>query len=82
MTKEEFRDYVTANNCKFEPIDGINHTGRSVKIVNNKYNWAYFYFRLPIDESEMPDYIICDACEELHIPPPPEVECNNGDIDY
>ena len=75
MTREEFRDWVTNNNCRFEPIDGINHTGRSIRIVNKQFNWAYTYLRLPVDETEMPDNMICEACQDLHIPVPPLVNC-------
>ena len=75
MTKEEFREWVLENDCSFEPIDGVNHTGRSVRIVNNAYSWAYYYFRLHIDESEMPDFQVCQACEKLYIPSPHGIVC-------
>lgn len=73
MTRAEFKDWVKENDCSIYVIDGINVTGASVKIVNNKYPTQYTYLRmLPMDDRRLPTFLICDACDDLNIRRPPE----------
>lgn len=69
MTREEFVEWLQAYGCTPEPIEGINVTGWSVKYHNPKTG-RYQYVHTPIDDTEMPDYVICHACQNLGIPTP------------
>lgn len=74
MTREEFKDYVRYNNCSIVPVDGQNVTGNSVKITNNRFPSEYTYVRmLPINDWDLPDLVIINACEQLAIPCPPDL---------
>jgi|GEM_PF-5495118 len=70
MTKEEFRDHVTLHGCSIMPVDGVNHRGRSIKIVNDRFTSQYYYLTLPLDATEMADEHINKACDLLGIPSP------------
>lgn len=76
MTREEFREYLRQNNCSIYVIPGDNITGQSVKIENDRFPSEYTYIRLlPINDWELPDRVIIDACDALAIPCPPELDC-------
>ncbi|MBE2288403.1 MAG: hypothetical protein IAE95_02525 [Chitinophagaceae bacterium] len=66
MTREDFADWLRAHDCEQVVMDGINHTGRQLKFVNRKTN-GYAYIDLPLDDRELPDYVIIHACKRLII---------------
>lgn len=70
MTREDVWDWLSAHDCVPEIIDGINVTGRSIRVINKK-NSRYAYFKLPIDGTEMPSIYVRKLCEQdLWIPCP------------
>lgn len=80
MTRVEFIEWIEAHDCKQLPFDGVNHTGRQIKYVNERYN-TYMYMDLPIDDRKTPDYLIIHACNKLHIPHPDCVDHEKPRLD-
>ncbi|HRO43929.1 MAG TPA: hypothetical protein PL009_13920 [Flavipsychrobacter sp.] len=66
MTREDLVEWLKAYECKQEPIEGINVTARQIKFVNEK-NGRYAYIDLPIDDRQVPDYIVMHICGLLGI---------------
>ena len=69
MTKIDFRDWLIAQGCEFEPLKEST-TGNSIKIVSPKGRHAYL--TLPIDNSHAKHYMVCTICVKLMIPMPDE----------
>ena len=69
MTNEDFKDWLYAHGCKFEPVDGINRTGWSMKVINPKTG-RYAYISGPFDDRRCPKHIIESACANLGIEQP------------
>jgi hypothetical protein len=69
MTKEDFKDWLEAYGCQFEPIEGFNHTGWSLKITNPKTK-RYTYISGPFDQRNCPKFIIKETCLTLGIEQP------------
>lgn len=66
MTRQDLVDWLEVNGCQPEPIDGINVTGWSVRFINPESN-RYAYVKTPIDETDVPDYLVCHLCDQLLI---------------
>lgn len=66
MTREELVLWLNAYDCTQEPIEGVNVTGRQIKYVNPKNN-RYAYIDLPIDDREVPAYLVIHVCMKLGI---------------
>jgi hypothetical protein len=69
MTREDLVAWLEVNDCFPDPIEGVNVTGWSVRFINKKSN-RYTYVKTPIDETVIPDYMICHICDQLLIPHP------------
>lgn len=69
MTREDLVDWLKANGCDQVPIDGLNITGRAIKIVHKKTN-KHTYIDTPIDDRELPEYVIAHICDQLQINSP------------
>lgn len=69
MTREDFYGWLIAYGCEQEPIEGVNHTARQIKI-RCPQTGRYCYLDLPVDNREMPDYQILHACKMLNIQHP------------
>lgn len=69
MTREDLVDWLLQYGCTQEPIEGINVTGYSVRYYNPKTGRTW-YVKTPIDETIVPDYIVCHGCNILGIPIP------------
>lgn len=68
----DLKSWLEAHGCGYEPVEGTNHTGVSLKIIN-KTNGRYSFMRGPFDGPELADRTIRDLCEQLFIPVPGEV---------
>lgn len=76
MTNEDLKDWVECQGCIFEPIDGINVTGWSLKVINPK-NRKFTYLSGPFDGKRVPAWVVRDACRELGIETPDECKKSN-----
>jgi hypothetical protein len=72
MNRSDFADWLNVHGCRAVPIEGINHTGRQIKFINNTGQYAYV--DLPLDEREIPDYFIIHTCKRLLIDYPDSVQ--------
>lgn len=67
MTGHQFLEWLKKNNnCETTPIEGRNITGFSIKIICKTTGRSY-YFSGPFGHTEVPNYVIKDACDELWI---------------
>ena len=69
MTREDFRDWLHVWNCDPQPIEGVNVTGWSIRFVN-RTNGRYAYLKTPLDDTEMPDNVVRQICDQLLVPYP------------
>lgn len=69
MTREDLVDWFLHHKCEQEPIEGVNITGWTVKYYNPKTGRT-FYVKTPIDDTDVPDYVVCHGCYQLGIPIP------------
>lgn len=67
MTNEDFADWLQVeHSCIFEPIEGINVTGWSCKVVNPRLN-RYAYMSGPFDGRPIPDVVVRKICYHLGV---------------
>jgi hypothetical protein len=69
MTNEDFKDWLQAYGCDFEPIEGFNHTGWSLKVIHRETR-RWTYISGPFDSRKCPKHIIREACLQLGIQQP------------
>lgn len=69
MTRADLVDWLIANGCEHMPLEGVNHSGRVIKFRNPKTN-RHTYIDTPIDDKELPDFLIAQTCEQLLISSP------------
>lgn len=69
MTREDPVDWLKANDCEQVPLEGINISGRAIKFINRKTK-KHTYIDTPIDDRQIPEYIVAHVCEQLLIHSP------------
>lgn len=70
MTRQDLADHVRYYNCDPSPIEGINIRGNQIRIINRNDPSKYAYLDTPINNREVPDFVVQRVCMLLGIPLP------------
>lgn len=60
-----------SKNCEVSPFEGLNRTAQQIEFINKKTG-KYFFLSTPINDKEIPSFIVERACLMLGVELPKE----------
>jgi hypothetical protein len=80
VTLAFFKDWLDVHGCKYEPVDGFNHTRPSIKVTNPKLG-RFIYLTGPFDDRVLPSHFVRRSCDTLGVQYPDCVAEKSQEMD-